>query len=319
MSNARYLSPLRYPGGKARMSTYLGDLFTHQSGLMDIEVWVEPFAGGLGAGLHLLHKEVVSEVWFCEKNPALAAMWNELIRDPLDFADRVSRLAPSLNLYYDCVARVAASYEGDTTDQHGLGVAAFVVNRCSRSGIVAPRVGPVGGKHQSGKWTIADRFHPDRLAERIRYIAPLTRRMRYQGDDALRSLADLDGSVGIEDEMVIFADPPYIREGNGLYANGFTAAHHQQLADALGATPARWVLTYDDEPDVHQRFYPHQRVLEFDIPHTANKQRIDREYLVFSDNVAVNPDMGVFPRGSTRWLRWDGLDGIDGLDQEVAG
>src|SRR5690625_5109627 len=50
----RYLSPLRYPGGKARMASALGDLFDRQVSMLDIEVWIEPFAGGAGAGLTLL-------------------------------------------------------------------------------------------------------------------------------------------------------------------------------------------------------------------------------------------------------------------------
>ena len=108
----------------------------------------------------------------------------------------------------------------------------------------------------------------------------------YLGSDAIAAVTDLTGS-GIEDEVFLFVDPPYIREGNRLYANGFTWADHVELAAALNASPAPWVLTYDDEPSVPDTLYPARRVFEFDIPHTANRQRIDREYLVISDAVAL--------------------------------
>lgn len=73
MSIRRYLSPLRYRGGKARMARFLGEMFAQQIGAMDIEVWIEPFAGGAGAGLALLEARAVGEVWLTEKNPPDAA------------------------------------------------------------------------------------------------------------------------------------------------------------------------------------------------------------------------------------------------------
>lgn len=61
MSTRRYLSPLRYPGGKARMAAALARVFAGQHSTMDVEVWMEPFAGGGGAGLHLLDNGDVAE------------------------------------------------------------------------------------------------------------------------------------------------------------------------------------------------------------------------------------------------------------------
>lgn len=79
MSAQRYISPLRYPGGKARMAPALAEVFADQYGPMDIEVWMEPFAGGACAGLSLLAREQVESVWLVEKNRALAAFWQVLI------------------------------------------------------------------------------------------------------------------------------------------------------------------------------------------------------------------------------------------------
>jgi len=44
----RYLSPLRYPGGKARLAPYLARLISAQT--IVPQHYAEPFAGGAGAG-----------------------------------------------------------------------------------------------------------------------------------------------------------------------------------------------------------------------------------------------------------------------------
>ena len=56
----RYDSPLRYPGGKASLASFL----TRTIELNDLHgcPYFEPFAGGAGAALRLLREKVVSEV-----------------------------------------------------------------------------------------------------------------------------------------------------------------------------------------------------------------------------------------------------------------
>lgn len=298
----RYVSPLRYPGGKARMAPFLADMFASQYGPMDVEVWIEPFAGGLGAGLTMLDAGHVEEVWFCEKNPALAALWRALIASPHEVAHLVEGLSPSLALYDAALETVNAAHDDEGVPDLTVAVAALVVNRCSRSGIIAPTVGPVGGKHQTGRWTVASRFDPVRIADRIRDLAPLTARLRYLGSDAIRYIQSLDQS-GIEDEVMLFVDPPYVQEGNRLYAAGMALADHRALAAALNTTPARWALTYDAVPLVRDDLYPGRRIIEFDIAHTANRSRVDREYLVLSPYCIRSGDAPPLPRGDHQWVR----------------
>ena len=199
--------------------------------------------------------------------------------------------------------QVTAAQAGERLDDNDLGFAALVVNRCSRSGIIAPRVGPIGGKSQEGRWTIASRWNPDGLAERIRHVASLSGCIRFDEGDAVTRIEELDGSVGIEDEVVLFVDPPYLREGNRLYANGMTEQDHQRLADALNGCAARWLLTYDDEPLVPDVLYPDRRVLAYEIPNTANRSRIATEYAVLSDNLAAPEPFELIRGAAAEWLR----------------
>lgn len=300
MSTRRYVSPLRYPGGKARMSPYLEAMFTQQVSVMDVEVWLEPFAGGAGAGLSLLDADAVGEIWLTEKNPALAALWRTMLTDPETLATRVERTTPDLDLWAWVRAQVADAGRPGTTDADA-GFAALVLNRCSRSGMVNDRVGPIGGTNQDGPWTLASRDAPA-LAARIRHVGHLSARIRFTQGDAVVAIADLAGS-GIEDEVLAFVDPPYLREGNRLYANGMDAADHQRLADALNASPVRWMLTYDDEPAVAADLYPRPRVMAYRIANTANRARIATEDAVVSDNLVLPEPRELVPGAESTWVR----------------
>lgn len=300
-SQRRWISPLRYPGGKGRMAGYLGDIFVQQAGQMDIEIWVEPFAGGAGAGLTLLDSGIVSELWLTELHPPLAAFWRAVCHQGDELAARIAVSAATLRTWEESQAVLAAHQRGQQFADLDLGFAAFFVNRCARSGIMAPNVGPIGGKHQSGRWTIGSRYNAPALAQRILHVHSLASRIRITEGDALRAIADL-ASSGIEDEIVLLVDPPYLVEGNRLYTNGLGEEEHQELARILASCPSRWMLTYDDQSVVAQDLYPNHRILSYSIPHTANRQRTAREYAVFSDDLWIDPDAVPLNRGTAHWL-----------------
>lgn len=299
---SRHVSPLRYPGGKARMTPALANLFATQAGPMDIEVWVEPFAGGAGAGLTLLAGCHVEQVWLIEAHPALAAFWQTVTGpDAEHLATRVETTQADMELWARSREVVAAAEAGEQVGALEAAFAAFVVNRCSRSGIATASAGPIGGKHQTGKWGVAARFNGPALASRLRQVATLAAggRIRVIHGDGIDHIEQLTGS-GIEDELFVFADPPYIAQGPRLYTHGLNAGDHERLASALTGCPSHWLLTYDAHPDVLE-LYPSNRVLAYQIPHTANRQRLGWEYAVLSDNLWVRADLTLLPKGQTRW------------------
>ncbi len=286
IASRRYLSPLRYPGGKARMAGWLSAMVDLQVGWLDADVLVEPFAGGLGAGLALLDQRMVSEVWFCEANDALRALWQAILDDLEEVAGRVAKLGTVTLRDYDAAVDLIG-HPGEAT-QIDVAVAALLVNRCSRSGMVSPRVGPIGGRHQQGRWKINDRFDPAGIAARLRLLAPLTGRMRLLGEDGIECIEQLDGEAGVEDEVMLFVDPPYLGQGQRLYRHGGDENMHHRLAEALRSTPARWALTYDDHPAAFE-LYEGFRKGRYSWRQTANRARSDAELLIVSDSLVV-PD-----------------------------
>lgn len=284
------------------MAGALAEVFESQFGLLDVEIWMEPFAGGAGAGLHLLDRGVVDEVWLTERNPALAAFWRSVIDVPEELAGRVRTCEPDMGTWQAARELVAARENGNEVGDLDLGLAALVINRCSRSGMVNPRVGPIGGKHQNGRWHLRSRWNPVGLADRITLIGALAHRIQVSEGDGIGRIAELDGTVGIEEELLLFVDPPYLGQGNKLYADGMSVDDHKNLAQALTACPARWLLTYDRDDRV-LGLYPDQRILAYDIAYTANRRRVGEEYAVLADNLAVRGDQHLLPTGSSQWIQ----------------
>ena len=52
----------------------------------------------------------------------------------------------------------------------------------------------------------------------------------------------------------LYLDPPYFEKGNQLYKFSMSREDHEDLATRLRATPARWVLSYDDHPVIRQLY-----------------------------------------------------------------
>lgn len=264
---SRYLSPLRYPGGKASIAPALLDG-------VDAEVWFEPFAGGLGVGLRALFDGVVDELWLAESDPVVRGLWEWIIADVDSLAEAVSDLVPSLDLFYrsrQVIAEDAAEFED-------LVLAGLVVNRCSRSGIIAGNVGPVGGASQSGRYTVSARFDPGALAARLRLLAPLASRMRVVGADGIEALESLATS-GADDDVVVFADPPYLGVGDRLYRDRMGMEGHRRLAESLAGLGCEWMLTINDLDPVRD-LYGWAEVGRVPVRYCAASSRIAEELLI---------------------------------------
>lgn len=286
------------------MTAWLAEAFWNASpsSLLDIEVWVEPFAGGAGAALTALSEHGVPEAWLVEANPAVAAFWLAATRDGGRLAARVEATTPTLAAFYAARERVATAdgLPSDEAEVEELAFATFLVNRCSRSGLVVGNVGPIGGKAQSGRHTIASRFNGDALAARLRGITALGHRLRIHHGDGISHIEALAGS-GVEDEVFLFVDPPYFDDGPRLYSSAMRASQHQRLADALHACPAPWALTYDAHPRVLD-LYHGDRIQEFSIRHTANRAHADCEFVVLSECVPT-PQFAPINNGVVRTVQ----------------
>ena len=75
----RYLSPLRYPGGKAQLANFLKSVF-EANGLLG-GAYAEPYAGGAGAGLALLFAGHATSIYINDVDPGIHAFWFSVLHN----------------------------------------------------------------------------------------------------------------------------------------------------------------------------------------------------------------------------------------------
>lgn len=286
-----YLSPLRYPGGKARMAPYIANLIREQQPRP--AVYAEPFAGGAGAALRLLVDDVVEQIRINDLNPGIAAFWRSAFHDTDALVRRIQTAKVSLTAWKR--HRTVYLNPIDRSDLE-LGFATFFLNRCNRSGILNAR--PIGGLAQTGPWKLDARFNRKDLASRIRYVAQYRDRVRVTQLDARAFLADLEADAR---RVMVYVDPPYIGQGGDLYLDRLSYADHKELAEQLSGSALRWFMTYDCDDRITDDLYPGLRCARFNISHTAQVQHIGSEYALFSDNLSV-PNLAILPNDESDWI-----------------
>lgn len=284
----RYLSPLRYPGGKATLAPFVAGIIASQS--VRARQYVEPFAGGAGAALRLLIDEHVEHVVLNDIDAGVAAFWRAVFMHTDELARRVLTCKVSLIAW----RRHRKTYMDKCGDDVELGFATLFLNRTNRSGILD--AWPIGGLEQEGRWGIDARFNPEGLAARIRRLGKYASRVTICQEDGIalvdRYLRDRASFV--------YLDPPYLQKGDDLYLDTLGWTDHQRLAKKLRPRQG-WLLTYDADPRVPRELYAGMRCAVFAVAHSAREQHIGHEYAVFSDGLRV-PSLGYLGRDA-RWLR----------------
>ena len=231
-------TPLRFPGGKSRLSGFLRDVIK-ANGLGN-PLYVEPYCGGAGAALNLLFNEVVSDVHLNDLDRGIYSFWRFSTRDPEALCDRIANVSLSVTEWEKQKDILRSATPRATLD---IGFAALYLNRVNRSGIL--RGGLIGGRNQDGPWKMGARFNRESLIAKVRQIGRNAHRIhvtRMNAATFLRHVArKLSGSV------FLYLDPPYVKKGGSLYQNHYDAADHASIAQFLRTQmPHPWVVSYDD-------------------------------------------------------------------------
>ncbi|MEO3869545.1 DNA adenine methylase [Nonomuraea sp. B12E4] len=286
----RYISPLRYPGGKAKLGPYFARILADQP--IQIDVYAEPYAGGAGAGLYLLSEGYISKLLINDLNPGIAAFWRSILGDAEKFIERIESVEVSLDSWHEN-REIYLSPDGRS--DLDLGFAAFFLNRCNRSGILTAR--PIGGLEQTGKWKIDARFNRKDLTARIRHIASMTSQIVVTQKSALGFLATLSRR---KRPVFLYVDPPYLTQGDDLYMSSHSWPEHEQLAITLAKMPHPWILTYDVDDRI-RALYPDNPCLRYSISHTAQTQKVGTEFMLFSGDLKIG-DVAVASSREGAWV-----------------
>ena len=176
-----YLTPLRYPGSKRRLSAFVAQLL--EVNLLDDVQYVEPCAGGASIALMLLYNEYADSIYLNDLSRPIFAFWSSALHEterlclndlsrPI-FAFWSSALHETERLCAEIEAtpitmeqwelQKAVYEDRASADLFTLGFATFFLNRTNRSGIISG--GVIGGKGQDGDLKLNAPFQqggPDR-------------------------------------------------------------------------------------------------------------------------------------------------------------
>lgn len=273
-----YYTPLRYPGGKGKLSYYIKSLITENS--LNDGVYIEPYAGGAGVALELLMQEYVRYIHINDIDFAIYSFWNSIINDTDNFCKLVNDTPVNIEIW-EKQRNILLN-----TDEHSMlsvGFAAFFLNRTNRSGIL--KAGVIGGKKQSGDWKLDVRFNKPDLLKRIEKISNYSSRIHLHNLDTLDLL---DSLTNIKpDKALLYLDPPYYIKGQGLYRNFYNHDDHISVMSALKNTNFKfWVVSYDNTPEI-KKIYNDFRIKEYSLQYTANEKKTGGEVMIYSKKIKI--------------------------------
>lgn len=281
----RIYTPLRYPGGKARLASYFKRILKENS-LYDSH-YIEPYAGGAGIAITLLLTEYCSHIHLNDISYPLFCFWTSVLRNPEYLCRRIKDVHVTPHVW-DKQKRVLKNSTEYSVDE--IAFAFFFLNRTNRSGIL--NGGMIGGRNQDGPWKIDARFNKQNLINRIEDIADYSHRISVYNMDALEFICKI--SPTLPSRSLIYFDPPYYDKGRRLYANYYADDDHHYIASIVQKEVKQpWVMTYDNNPNI-AGFYKNRRWLIFSLNHTAGSFHIGNELMVFADSVRIpEPDFAV--------------------------
>jgi DNA adenine methylase len=270
----RNASPLRYPGGKWRISKYFERVITLNR--LSKCPYVEPYAGGASLALSLLLNNQVSEIHLNDLDFAIHSFWSSILRRTKDFLDLLDSTEVTTDEWY----RQKEVYRNPKSDDLSLGFATFFLNRTNYSGIL--NGGMIGGEKQSGVWKLDARFNRIELRCRIERIAKMRSRIHVSHSDAMIFLRD--GSF--DSDCLIYLDPPYYTKGNRLYHNSYRYEDHLKVSQTIMKLKSPWVVSYDDVPEIRD-LYRGTRSRRLSLLHTARSARAGFEVLFFGPGLRI--------------------------------
>jgi DNA adenine methylase len=271
-------SPLRYPGGKRKLSGFI-KLLMLGNGLVGRE-YVEPYAGGASVALSLLYEDYASHIHINDLNRSVFAFWAEVLADPESLCRRVREVAVTVEEWH----RQRAVQSKSGASRADLAFSTLFLNRTSRSGIIGG--GVIGGLKQTGKWKIDARFNRADLVRRIQKVARHRTRITLSQLDAAEYISESLPAIA---DAFVYLDPPYFTKGEGLYQNFYEGSDHAEIAALVKGISQPWVVSYDAAPEI-LRLYESHASLAYGLRYSAQERYEGTEVMFFHPDLQA-PDV----------------------------
>lgn len=271
-----FYSPLRHPGGKAKLTPYI--LETLKLNNLEGGVYVEPFAGGAAIAWYLLLEGHVKEVYINDLNPSVYAFWYSVLNMTDELCSLIKHTPVNIEEWH--IQKAIQSCNHSTLIERGLST--LFLNRTNRSEII--KAGVIGGLSQKGNYKLDCRFNKDTLINQISNIADNNKNIYLTNLDAIDFIDEVVPSI--DSKCLINIDPPYYVKGKGLYQNFFEHEDHYRLYESVRNISHPWIVTYDDTPEIND-IYGEFSPKPYGLTYTAQIKRKGSEVMIHSP--ALNP------------------------------
>lgn len=271
-------TPLRYPGGKQRLTPFVLELL-QTNGLIGGH-YVEPYAGGAGVAIELLLGGHVEHIHLNDASFAVYCVWNGILNHTEEFCDLIRNATLSVDEWR---RQREIMRNPQAHSRLNVGFATFYLNRCNRSGVLS--AGVIGGLEQEGRWKIDARFPRNELITRIEAIALFRDQITLCNFDAELMLTHYVPIL--PRHTLVYCDPPYFVQGNRLYLNHYSSDDHQRLSTVIQrAIRHHWIVSYDAAQAILE-YYEERRKFTYDLQYNAARAYKGREVFIFSDEVEI--------------------------------
>ena len=274
---SKFVSPLRYPGGKLKVVDYVKQLM-EVNDLMG-GTYIEPYAGGASVALSLLFGKYAGKIKINDKDRSIYAFWYSVLNE----TDALCRLIANTPVTMDTwqVQHELQKHKTEA-DLLELGFSTFFLNRTNRSGIL--NGGVIGGKEQQGTWKIDARFNKKDLIERIEHVAGYADLIELTNMDAVALIKRYKRTPTAK--TFCYLDPPYYVKGQDLYLNYYRDEDHQDIAKAIKKFKGQWIISYD-AVDFISELYKDYRQKEYYLSYSAGDPARGKEIMVYSNGLII--------------------------------
>lgn len=279
---ASRVSPLRYPGGKSLLSSYVGGVL--EENLLAGCTFYEPYAGGASVSLDLLRMGFVDKAVLIERDPLVYAFWHSVFNDTDALCKAIEACEVTLETWHLLQAtKLVDDPRSSNYTLLELGLSGLFFNRTNFSGIIG--AGPIGGQTQASAYKIDCRFNKISLIKQIKALSLLASRVSIVFGDALTYLRKNTAKISAGFSFV-YIDPPYYIQGRRLYRHNYTDADHEALATYITSQGYPWLVSYDDHPRIRE-LYASKQVQPIYLDYKVKTSRTAQELLI--SNLVIPP------------------------------
>jgi DNA adenine methylase len=230
-------SPLRYPGGKSRAIKTIVQYLPS-----DFSEYREPFVGGGSLFIYLKQQFPSLNIWINDLNYELFLFWKFAQLELEKLVEEVRQIKAN---YSDGkkLFEELTSISLERLSDFERAVRFFVLNRITFSGTVES-----GGFSQEAFHKRFTESSIERL-EQMESVLEDIKITNLDYNEVLRSPGE---------NVLIFLDPPYFcATQSRLYGkdgNLHTSFDHQKFAEIVKKCQHKWLITYDDSPEIRKNF-----------------------------------------------------------------